>query len=165
MALGRKTGGRSAGTPNRRTTELREMRQRLNCSPRGKACSSGSILDERRTEIQHSVRVVYADRLLGSHSNGRLLFSSESTKGTKKSARRISGCRSRCRAGWRAYVRCSTEKPFSGLSWLEQDFFKYDHRSSLLPATASAFALPPPSRCLPKLPSDPWEKVLRRRNP
>lgn len=33
MALGKKTGGRQAGTPNKRTTELSERLEALGCDP------------------------------------------------------------------------------------------------------------------------------------
>jgi hypothetical protein len=33
MALGRKTGGRTAGTPNRKTQEVRELLESLGCDP------------------------------------------------------------------------------------------------------------------------------------
>jgi hypothetical protein len=33
MALGRKTGGRAAGTPNRKTREVAELLDRLGCDP------------------------------------------------------------------------------------------------------------------------------------
>lgn len=33
MALGRKTGGRKKGTPNRRTIEVQGLLERLNCDP------------------------------------------------------------------------------------------------------------------------------------
>jgi hypothetical protein len=33
MALGHKTGGRVAGTPNRKTQEVAELLESLNCNP------------------------------------------------------------------------------------------------------------------------------------
>ena len=33
MAIGRKTGGRKAGTPNRRTTEVSKLLESLHCNP------------------------------------------------------------------------------------------------------------------------------------
>ena len=33
MALGRKTGGRTLGTPNRRTVDINDLLARLNCDP------------------------------------------------------------------------------------------------------------------------------------
>lgn len=33
MALGRKTGGRMVGTPNRRTVDIQSLLARLNCDP------------------------------------------------------------------------------------------------------------------------------------
>lgn len=39
MALGRKTGGRKAGTPNKRTVALAERLEALNCDPVGELVS------------------------------------------------------------------------------------------------------------------------------
>lgn len=45
MALGKKTGGRQRGTPNKRTLEIQELLARLNCDPI--ACMAQIAADER----------------------------------------------------------------------------------------------------------------------
>jgi len=52
MALGRKTGGRKAGTPNKRTVALAERLESLNCDPVSELVSLAQAKD-----IDPSIRV------------------------------------------------------------------------------------------------------------